>query len=258
MRYLNCLLFLLVWCLPLGCGEDSPVDSVTETAEFVDVQAVSFLTSDGFQIVGSWFTSNRQSGKQPAVILVHTFDTNHLQWLHIVPDLVTTGYHVLAYDIRGHGQSTFRDGEYVPLSQFDLEDFDSMPLDVKGAISWLKSRTEVDAGRIAVVGADIGANIAYVSSGSFSDVKTAVSISPVSNSDQLVLLGDGISDFQPRSILFMAAFGDGYTYTSSEALADQTQSPKRVTGYQGAANGLTLLDIREARAELLQWLADNL
>jgi dienelactone hydrolase len=249
----------LVVCLFLmGCGSDSPVDVTQETAEFVDIQAISFSTSDGFEIVGSWFTSSHKSGQQPVVILVHTFDQNHLQWLPLIPDLVTLGYHVLAYDIRGHGQSTFKDGQYSPLSQFELEDFDSMPLDVGGAISWLKGRPEVDANRIAVVGADIGANIAFVSSGSFSDVKTAVSISPVSISDQLVLLGEGIPDFQPRSVLFMAAFGDGYAYTSSEALADQTQSPKRVSGYQGSANGLTLLDILEARAELIQWLSDNL
>ena len=108
-----------------------------------------------------------------------------------------------------------------------------MPLDVEGAISWLKGRSEVDADRIAVVGADIGANIAYVSSGSFSDVKTAVSISPVSNSDQLVLLGEGIPDFQPRSILFMAAFGDGYTYTSLRSFGRSDAESQESFGLPG-------------------------
>ena len=252
------LVCLIAFGLLLSCGDDPAPTDTTESAEFVDIQPVLFATSDGFQITGSWFTSSASAAQRPALILLHMFNENHLQWLPFVPDLVTSGYHVLAFDIRGHGQSTFQSGQYFPISTFDVEDLDQMPLDVGGAITWLKSNPRVDSDRIAVIGADIGANIAYVSSGLFSEVKTAVSISPVSLEDQLVLLGEGVPGFNPRSILFMAAFGDGYTYTSSESLAGQTADPKRVTGYQGSANGISLLNISEARAEMLKWLSDNL
>jgi pimeloyl-ACP methyl ester carboxylesterase len=257
MRW-DILVCLIAFGLPLSCSDDSAPTDATESAEFVDIQPVLFSTSDGFQITGSWFTSSASATPRPALILLHMFSENHLQWLPFIPDLVTSGYHVLAFDIRGHGQSTFQGGEYFPISQFDVEDLDQMPLDVEGAITWLKTIPQVDGDRIAVIGADIGANIAYVSSGLFPGVKTAVSISPISLEDQPVLLGEGIPDFNPKSILFMAAFGDGYTYTSSEFLAGQTADPKRVTGYQGAANGTSLLNNSEARAEMLNWLSENL
>ena len=111
MQLLKYLARLVVCIFLMGCGSDRPVDVIQETTEFVDIQAVLFSTSDGFEIVGSWFTSSHQSGKQPAVILVHMFDRDHQQWLPLIPDLVTLGYHVLAYDIRGHGQSTFKNGQ---------------------------------------------------------------------------------------------------------------------------------------------------
>lgn len=250
---------LLATLLAAGCGSDTPTDGAPGAqTEFVSLNLASFTAADGYAIRGTWFTSSRQTGARPTVILIHTFGQNHTQWLPFVPDLTNEGYHVLAFDIRGHGQSTFKNGQFLTVANFSLDDFNDMPLDVGGAIAWLKARPEVDAQRIGAIGVDIGANIAFVSSGIYPEIKTAVSISPIARQDQEVLLGDGIPDFRPHSILFMAAFGDGYTYTSSETLAGRTAEPKRVSGYQGAANGLNLLNNREARSEAIQWLKDHL
>ncbi|MCE2439824.1 MAG: alpha/beta fold hydrolase [Candidatus Latescibacteria bacterium] len=252
------LAVLTVALFAIQCGRQPTDNEVSTPAELVTGETVSFKTPDGFSIFAAWFTSNRQSGRRPTVVLIHPYDQNLGIWIPFVPDLTDAGYHVLAYDVRGHGQSTFHNDVYSPRSRFQIEDFNSMPLDVEGAIGWLKNRSDVDAARIGLVGAALGANVAYVSSGTNPDVKTSVVISLVTRLRQDVLLGASVSDFKPRSILFMASHGDGYTFTSSERLARGTLEPVRVSGYQGAANGLALLNNPAARAELIQWLRTHL
>ena len=252
------LAVLTIALLSMQCGKQ-PTDGEPSTpAEMVKGEPVSFTTPDGFRISAAWFTSNRQTGRRPAVILIHPYDQNLGIWIPFVPDLADEGYHVLAYDVRGHGGSTLRDNVYFPRSTFQTEDFNSMPLDVEGAIGWLKTRPDVDAARIGLVGAELGANIAFVSSGIYPDVKTSVAISLITRLRQDILLGNNVGNFQPRSVLFMASHGDGYTYTSSELLAQRTKDPVRVSGYQGTANGPALLNNPAARAEILQWLREHL
>lgn len=245
---------LLSALFAVNCGMQPTDGEVATPAEMVTGETVSFNTRDGFRILAAWFTSNRHAGRRPAVVLIHPYDRNLGIWIPFVPDLTDEGYHVLAYDIRGHGGSTFRNNVYFPRSTFQAEDIERMPLDVEGAILWLKTRPDVDAARIGLLGAALGANIAYVSSGVYPDVKTSVVISLITRLRQDLLLGTNIESFQPRSVLFMASHGDGYSYTSSELLARGTGEPVRVSGYQGTANGLDLLNNPAVRAEILQWL----
>lgn len=252
------LAVLTIALFAIQCGKQPTDNEVSTPAEWVTGETVSFKTPDGFNIFGAWFTSSRQTGRRPAVVLIHPYDEDLGIWVPFVPDLTDAGFHVLAYDVRGHGRSTFHNDVYFPRSRFQTGDFNSMPLDVEGAIGWLKRRVDVDGTRIGLVGAALGANIAYVSSGTNPDVKTSVVISIITRLRQDILLGADVVDFKPRSILFMASHGDGYTFTSSELLARETLKPVRVSGYQGAANGLALLTNPAARAEILQWLRTHL
>lgn len=245
---------LTVALLATQCGKRPTDNDVTTPAEWVSGETVSFRTPDGFNVFAAWFTSNRQTGRRPVVVLIHPYDRNLGIWIPYVPELTDAGYHVLAYDVRGHGRSTFQNDVYFPRSRFQTDDFNAMPQDVEGAIAWLKRRPDVDASRIGLVGAALGANVAYVSSGANPDVKTSVVVSVVTRLRQDVLLGAGVADFRPRSILFMASHGDGYAFTSSELLARGTLEPVRVSGFQGTASGIALLNNPIAMAEILQWL----
>lgn len=42
----------------------------------------------------------------PTVVLVHGWPDTHHLWTHVAPALVDAGYHVVAYDTRGYGQTT--------------------------------------------------------------------------------------------------------------------------------------------------------
>ena len=252
-----CLLLPLT--LAAGCGDDAPTETVSEQlGEYITQDFARFSTSDGFTIGGTWFASQDAPGRLPVLILLHTRGTNHTLWNPIVPDVVLEGYRVLALDIRGHGLSRDQNGVDRPISRFEDEDKAAMPLDVGGAIGYIKSRPDADSTRIGVLGVILGANIAYVSSGMYPELKAVVAVSAESRPTATVLLGEGIPSFDPHGILYLAAFGDGYAYTSSDALAATTRAPVRVVGYQGSASGVQVLNEEAARNEVMAWFREHL
>ncbi len=259
MRSARFLLLFLPFIVAISCGRDPSAPLETElAAAHIQTETVGFTTRDGFAIVGTWFADGRVSQPQPVVILLHRRNGNQSLWFPFAPDLVEQGFRVLAFDIRGHGLSAFQNGEHKPVSRFEDEDKAQMPLDVIGAVDYIRSRSDANADRVGVVGANLGANIAFVSSGLYPQIKTAVALSIDTRDPRTVLTGEGLPDFDPRAVLFVAAFGDGYAFTSSEELAGRTRAPVRVSGYQGAATGILLLNIQAARDEVLTWLKDRL
>ena len=247
-----------------GCSDTAtppPTTSPDAVVHSARLQPVRFQTADGFSLFGTLFSASHLAGPRPAVILIHPFNEDHLQWADFVPELVVErGYVALAFDLRGHGNSIFRNGQAFTIQNFSIEDFNEMPLDVEAAVAFLKTRPEADANRIGVVGTDIGANIAFVSAGLLPDIKATVSVSPSfrENRAREVLIGTNIPGFAPRNILFLAAFGDGYAYTSSQTMSGLTQGVTAVIGYQGTGHGLDLLAQGSAWTDALDWLHQNL
>lgn len=43
---------------------------------------------------------------QPTVLLVHGYPDTKEVWSEVAPRLVERGFHVVLYDVRGHGRST--------------------------------------------------------------------------------------------------------------------------------------------------------
>ena len=256
--------YLWITIFLIGCGGSTTVPTPTEpdlTAQHARLEPVQFLTPDGFLLFGTLFSSPSHSAPRPAVILLHPFNEDHVQWADFVPELVAErGYLALAFDLRGHGNSIFRNGQPFPFQDFSLDDINQMPLDVVAAIAFLKTRAEADPNRIGVIGTDIGANIAFVSAGLLPDIKASVSVSPSfrENQAQEVLIGTNIPGFEPRNILYLAAFGDGYAYTSSQTMSELTRGVTAVIGYQGAGRGLDLLAQGNAWTTVLDWLDKNL
>jgi len=256
------LLTTLLIAAMTACGNKAPTDSDQEiTAQYVQGEAVQFQTVDGFQIRGTLFTSNAHQGARPVVILLHDFSLNHAVWTDFTPDLVVNrGFVALAFDLRGHGNSAFQNGQARPVQTFNPADLNQMPLDVEAAVAYLKTRPEADIARIGLIGTDIGANIAFISAGTLAEIKTTVSVSPQyrDNQAQQILIGTDIPGFVPRNILYLAAFGDGYAYTSAETMAAFTQGDAQVLGFQGLNHGIQLLATPEAWQAALSWLAAKL
>jgi pimeloyl-ACP methyl ester carboxylesterase len=84
-----------------------------------------------------------------SIIWVHGVDKDRSVSLPLLRDLTQEGFSVLAFDLRGHGQS-----DIVPLGAGYKE-----PADVRGAIDFLLAEKEVPFGNVLLMGSSFGASI---------------------------------------------------------------------------------------------------
>jgi len=217
-------------------------------------ERVTYQAEDGLRIVADFYAP-LEGEPAPAVLLLHQLNGSRAQWAELIPDILQWGYAVLTPDLHGFGESTviLRDGSE---EEYELTDLDDMLLDVAAAIEYLKTRSEVDAEAIGVVGASVGGNLAYVASGAFPEVKTAVSMSPNASPSGDALLGRDIPGFSPHSVLFMT---DEAEASDAQALADNVAEPADIRIYEGkTAHGVQLLDNPEVKPDIRDWLTANL
>lgn len=147
---------------------------------------------------------------------------------------------MLAYDIRGFGESAN--------GPANIEDF---PKDVVGAIDFLKKEPVVNPAVFIVIGASVGANVAFVVSGSVPDVRAAVSLSPSNTGARGVLLGNNIKRFAPKNI-FIAS--DENEKGDADFIFSRSGEPKEQHVYPGFGHGRTLLTSSQARQDIMDFI----
>ena len=126
--------------------------------------------SDSTQSVG-WFLSRGKTG--PVVILSHGYGSNRSELLTLAFELWKAGYHVLLYDMRGHGESPVK---WSGLGTYEKDDLLS-------AIKFLKTKKtdsgqDLIDGRVGLYGVDMGGYISLVASSQNPAVK-AVAVDSV-------------------------------------------------------------------------------
>lgn len=110
-----------------------------------EVDDIRFESADGTTLAGSLILP-ATDGPHPAIVLVHGAgpDTRGMPGYraHIQP-LVRAGYAVLTYDKRGAGESG---------GDFDTMTYGDLVSDATAAVALLRSRDDIDAGRVALAG----------------------------------------------------------------------------------------------------------
>jgi dienelactone hydrolase len=219
-------------------------------------QTVLLNTADQVKLAGDWYApSSSGDTKVPAVLLVHGFGQDRSQWEAFVRErLLPAGFAALTLDLRGHGASKEKAGAAVIAEAGWSSDPKQFPLDVNTAIQWLKARNEVDVNRIAMIGCELGADLAFLASGKYEEVRSAIVIS--GNAGNAGALAKSAPDFQPHSILFLATQGDSQAASSARELEKRTGFPVRVEIYENSeARGIKILqDFPESAGLVIDWL----
>jgi dienelactone hydrolase len=204
------------------------------------------IESGGWKLAAAYTPSqlSRGDAPSPAVILVHMLARNKETWDPLVPRLTGAGYAVLAFDLRGHGGSVRADGKQQTYQDFQPEDWAAAAGDVLAVRDWLvKNKAEVDAARIAVVGASIGANYALLAAAGDEKLRGAVLLSPGLDYHG-VKTEAAAGKLRPGQLAALfAAGGDQY---SAETVAKLAQAlPKGALAaekvYAGAEHGTLML-----------------
>jgi len=173
-----------------------------------------FRTSDGITIAANLQVP--EGGPAPLVLLGHQLYRDRTSWDPLVPMLLDAGYAVLRIDHRGCGEST---REVPSPDKLTGPQRSSFALDMVEAIDAVKGRPDVDARRIAVVGADFSVTPAVRCAMEHPEVSTLVLISGVmSEEEESWVLGH-----PEMPILMIAAEGHRTSYL-------MRQHAERVTG----------------------------
>jgi len=200
---------------------------------------VSFVAQDGYKLAGTYWVPDPKK-RHPTIILSHQFNSSRHDFDTFIPILLKNGYAVFAYDTRGFGES--KNGTA------NINDF---PKDVLGAVEFLKRQAEVDSSRIGIIGTSVGANVAFVVSGSIKEIRAAVALSPSNTGARGVLLGNDILNFSP-SHLFIAS--DEREKSDADFIFGKAVKPKEQHEYPGFGHGIGLLRSDKAQNDILFFL----
>lgn len=137
---------------------------------------VELRTSDGVVLHGTLQAARRPEA--PAAILVHQLGSDRREWQSLVdalgPDVTT-----LAFDVRGHGESTEGPSGALAYASFDTDAWAAAANDVAAALAFLRSdASHVRPARITVVGASIGATSVVLAAAADTSIDSIVLLSP--------------------------------------------------------------------------------
>jgi pimeloyl-ACP methyl ester carboxylesterase len=223
-----------------------PTDVPVEESEPVSAEPfdVSIPAADGLELIGTLYPAQGES-PAPAVMLLHMLGGRRGDWGTFANDLSTSGYTVLALDMRGHGATG------------GAQDWAATDDDLLRAWQFLAEQDGVDGERTAVIGASIGSNMALRTASAESTIKTVVLLSPgldyrgVTTEEAMVVFGD-------RPAFIVAANGDTYSAESSATLADLATNAQ-LQLYDDASHGTRMFPVHEALDDLIiNWLDTQL
>lgn len=212
-------------------------------------QTVSLRSEDGVTLLGTLYLPARPG---PAVILLHMQTRSREDWQALGARLAESGFAALAIDFRGHGASD------PPPAGTGGPDMSRWVLDVKAARSYLAARSDVVQGRVGLIGASIGANVAILFAPGDPSVRSLALLS--AGLDYRGLRTEAaMGKLGGRSALLVASDEDSYAANSARRLAKQEGGTRELRLLTGAGHGTTML-VRQGdlAAALVDWFRRTL
>jgi alpha-beta hydrolase superfamily lysophospholipase len=208
-------------------------------------QRVSFRADDGTTLAGTWYEPSLRPA--PAVILVHMLQKSRRDWDPLASRLAGEGIGALAFDLRGHGESSGGAGDYAAMVQ-----------DVRAARRFLASRSDVTPSRIAIAGASIGANLAALAAADDPTIVSLVLLSP-SLDYRGLRIEAAVRKYGARPVLLVVSDDDGYATRSARDLQKAGGGIRETMVLSRAGHGTTmLLRDPDLSRRLVEWFRRTL
>ena len=135
-------------------------------------QPVSLKGADGVALKATYYAASQPG---PGILLFHACNRDRSSWKTLATQAAGRGYHVLALDFRGFGESG---GDRFERFQEQQPIIDAKwPVDVDAAFAWLTTQAGVDKSRIAAAGASCGVNQSVQLARRHPEVRTVVLLS---------------------------------------------------------------------------------
>lgn len=237
---------LLAACL-CACGAAAPPGASTGS------RGVEFTSSDGVPLHGTLYIPAKAASKPPALVLVHMVGSSRGAWEPFAIRAQRAGYLCLAFDARGHGESTGEAARKLSYRSFETKDWLAITNDIGAAHQCLLDNG-ADPANMAIVGASIGANLALRYGLLHADIPAIVMISPGLDYKG-VETPQAIKELGKRPVLLVTSQGDSYSASSCTTLKQAASGLCELREYAGSAHGTNLLDASpNAGDDILLWL----
>jgi len=225
---------------------DAPAAPVAEQKAEKTVEEIDLKTKDGVSIKGTYYKGTTSKG----AVLLHMLGSDRSSWKGFAQDLQGKGYHVVAIDFRGHGDSQ---GDWRDFKESEFEernDFIDMENDVEAAAAFIKKNA---AWPKTIIGASIGANIALRYAGNTPEVEKVVLISP-GLSYKGVRTSEAAMTYRGQ-VLMVGSSGDAPYVEANEKLNRRFVGKHRTFEYSGNGHGTDLFRLESGlSARITGWL----
>jgi alpha-beta hydrolase superfamily lysophospholipase len=210
----------------------------------------TIVTKDNYKIKGNYYPGSLPFG----VVMLHMMPATKESYAQLAEILAKEGYHALAIDLRGHGES--KDGDFQSFS--DSQHQDSL-LDLEASVEFLLKHNPNM--KIGLVGASIGANLA-IRYASKHPTAFVAGLSPGINYKGLSA-SEEVEHFpKDLPVLFMSAKDDANVYRNfkmAESLYGLCASEnKKLQIYDTGGHGTDIINHRPEAGELLvSWIKEQ-
>jgi uncharacterized protein len=117
-----------------------------------DYEEVSFTSADGISLKGWLVKPPHPRIPSPAIVICHGIGANRSDFTELATAFSRRGHFVLLFDFRAHGESS---GRRTSLGYHEQKD-------VIAALDFLRTRNEIDPGRIGIYGFSLGGSTAIL------------------------------------------------------------------------------------------------
>jgi alpha-beta hydrolase superfamily lysophospholipase len=156
------------------------------------------------------------------------------EWDAVAQQLASEGIGALAFDLRGHGESTAG-----PPPAAGQSEYASMVQDVRAVRRYLAQRSDVQQSRVGVIGASIGANLATLEASADATIASLALLSP--SVDYRGLRITEAARKVKRPMLLVAADDDPYASRSARELQKDGGGVREILILKQAGHGTVML-----------------
>ncbi|HJR58033.1 MAG TPA: alpha/beta fold hydrolase [Vicinamibacterales bacterium] len=212
---------------------------------------VTLKAPDGITLKATYYPAAKPG---PGLVLLHQCNRDRSAWAPFAKAASARGYHVIAMDYRGYGES---EGQRFESFQEQAPVIaEKWPGDVDAAFAWLIAQPGVDKDRIGAAGASCGVNQSVQLARRHPEVKTVMLLSGGVTPDGREYLRQ--SSWLP--VLASASHDDGNALESMRWILGWSRHPSnRLVEYQAAGHGTDMFGVEKGLEPLmLDWVDAHL
>jgi len=245
--------------VPSSAAEGKPEEAGTEAAppsapgEVPAPEEVTLETKDGVTLGATYYAPPGGAEESPGLILVHEYGRSRQDWRRSAEQFQKAGLAVLTFDLRGHGDSRRKGEEKISFKHMTEEEFNAATADLAAGRSYLRKQARVDGTRIAVLGAELGANLALKWGAENPRVDTVI-VASADRDYHGVKMEE--ANYQGR-LLVLAGAGDPLGSAAARWLDLSSRANKTVKMFPGGDRGVALIRRDDVREYILQWLNEQ-